>query len=252
MTSTAGAPVTAVTVDLDDTLYPQADWLAGAWRAVADAAGHRGLDAQALHGSLLRACAAGSDRGGIVDRALVDVGVAAEGVAELVPPLVAVFAAHRPRVLNPYPGVVRALWELTQVLPVVVVTDGIPPVQRAKVEALGLADLVAAVVVSDELGGRHLRKPDPTPFHRALDLLGRAPAGVVHVGDRPGKDVRGAAAAGMRCIRVSTGEYAGVPDGEDRPWRTVATFAEAAELLRAVATGAAGAAAGTAAAVSGL
>jgi FMN phosphatase YigB (HAD superfamily) len=86
------------------------------------------------------------------------------------------------------------------------------------------------VVVSDELGGRHLRKPDPAPFLRALELLGQPATGVVHVGDRPAKDVRGAAAVGMRCVRVTTGEYAHLPDGPDRPWAAVATFPAAARL----------------------
>jgi putative hydrolase of the HAD superfamily len=39
-----------------------------------------------------------------------------------------------------------------------------------------------------------------------------APQEALFVGDRPDKDVAGAAAAGMACIRVLTGEYAGLPD----------------------------------------
>jgi putative hydrolase of the HAD superfamily len=38
------------------------------------------------------------------------------------------------------------------------------------------------------------------------------PGEALFVGDRPDKDVAGAAAAGMACIRVLTGEYAGLPD----------------------------------------
>ncbi len=252
MTPVAGGIVTAVTVDLDDTLYPQADWLAGAWHAVAAAAGRRGLDQAALYEVLLRVCAEGSDGGGIVDRALAEIGVPADLAAELVPSLVAVFAGHRPARLRPYPGVVEALGGLAERLPVVVVTDGMPQVQHAKVEALGIGHLVAAVVVSDELGGRHLRKPHPAPFARALEVLGRTPAEVVHVGDRPEKDVRGAAAAGMRCVRVATGEYAAVPDGDHRPWRTAATFAEAVALLLAAGPSGPGVTAGTPGAERGL
>ncbi|MEO7981643.1 MAG: HAD family hydrolase [Sporichthyaceae bacterium] len=237
---TGDLPVTGVTVDLDDTLYPQSEWLEGAWSAVAVAAGRAGLDPSAVHAALLRTCAEGSDRGGVVDRALAAVGLADERAAELVPGLVRAFAAHRPAVLTPYPGVLEALGRLAAVLPVVVVTDGMPPVQHAKVEALGVRHLLAAVVVSDELGGRHLRKPDPAPFRRALEVLGQPPAGVVHVGDRPEKDVRGAAAVGMRSIRVATGEYAGADPGRHRAWRTVPCFAEAVELCLAGAPAAPG------------
>ncbi len=233
MTEPGAAPVRAVTVDLDDTLYPQSDWLAGAWAAVAAEGGRLGLPAEALKTALVGACSAGSDRGGIVDRALAAVGVPGDAVADLVPGLVRTFAGHRPARLTPYDGVLEALARLAAAVPVVVITDGVPAVQHAKVRALGLDDLVTAVVVSDELGGRHLRKPDPAPFRRALDLLGQPAAGVVHVGDRPEKDVRGATAVGMRCIRVTTGEYAALPGGPDLPWRTVPTFAEAADLCLA-------------------
>jgi FMN phosphatase YigB (HAD superfamily) len=218
-----------VCVDLDDTLFPQSAWLDGAWAAVADRAGALGLDGAVLLPELLRVAAQGSDRGGIIDRALTGVGVQP---GPYVADLVAAFARHAPARLPTYPGVLEALTALAAAVPVVVVTDGNPVVQRAKLAALGLGALVPHVVVSDELGGRQLRKPHPAPFRAALDLLA-VPAGeAVHVGDRPGKDVAGAEAVGMRCVRVRTGEYAGQPDDPGlAPWRSVGTFAEAVALL---------------------
>jgi FMN phosphatase YigB (HAD superfamily) len=227
--------VRAVTVDLDDTLFPQEQWLTGAWRAVADRATMLGLDGAALLRVLPRICAEGSDRGGIIDRALVAVGARPE---PHVAALVAAFAAHAPARLSCYPGVPEALARLTRRLPVVCVTDGNPRIQRAKLDALGLGGLLAGVVVSDELGGRAVRKPHPAPFLRALELLGLTAAEVVHVGDRPEKDVVGPAGVGMRSIRVTTGEYArrGTADpAQPTPWRTVGSFAEAAELCLAAA-----------------
>jgi putative hydrolase of the HAD superfamily len=91
------------------------------------------------------------------------------------------------------------------------VTDGDPGIQRAKLRALGLGDAFDVVVLSDELG-RGYRKPHPAPFTAALFALGVAPREALFVGDRPDKDVAGAAAAGMACIRVLTGEYDGLPD----------------------------------------
>lgn len=41
----------------------------------------------------------------------------------------------------------------------------------------------------------------------------------LYVGDRPDKDVAAAAAAGMRAVRVRTGEYARRPD-DPQPWAT--------------------------------
>jgi putative hydrolase of the HAD superfamily len=225
------AEVRGVTVDLDDTLFPQSEWLAGAWAAVADRATALGLDGPALHDALLRTCAEGSDRGRIIDRALEDVGVAP---ADCVGELVGAFAAHRPVRLRLFPEVADALLALGSRVPVVCVTDGDPGIQHGKIDALGLRPLLAGVVVSDQLGGRALRKPNPAPFRRALELVGQPAAHVVHVGDRPGKDVAGAAGVGMRCVRVLTGEYAGTADDAAcPPWRTVASFTEAARGLLA-------------------
>lgn len=220
-------PVLGATVDLDDTLFPQQDWLAGAWAAVADRAVAHGLDGGALHRELLRIAAVGSDRGAIIDRALVAIGVAS---AEHVADLVVAFSEHRPVRLAGYPGSLAALARLQTVVPTVVVTDGNPDIQLGKVAALGLTGSIE-VVVSDALGGRHLRKPHPAPFRAALELLGLDAGQVVHIGDRPNKDVAGARSAGMRAVRVRTGEYARLDD--EPPWRSADTFAEAVEITLA-------------------
>jgi putative hydrolase of the HAD superfamily len=226
--------VRGVTVDLDDTLFPQQSWLTGAWAAVADRAAADGLDGDAVLRELLRVAAEGSDRGRIVDRALVAVGV---DPAPHVLGLVEAFTAHAPAELPLYPGAADALRRLAVAVPVVLVTDGNPRIQRAKVAALGIEGLLHGVVVSDELGGRAVRKPSPVPFRRALDLLGKPATAVVHIGDRPAKDVVGAAAAGLRCVRVRTGEYAAAPDDEVPPWREADSFAEAVARLEPLLAG---------------
>ena len=74
-------PVAGVTLDLDDTVFPQEEWLAGAWVAVADRGADLGLDRAAL---LRRWPGApqGRTRGGIIDRALAASGVPPEAEAE--------------------------------------------------------------------------------------------------------------------------------------------------------------------------
>jgi putative hydrolase of the HAD superfamily len=221
----AGSVIGAVIVDLDDTVYPQADYLRGAWGAVAEAGAGLGLPRSRLLFALRSICAEGSDRGGIIDRALAEIGAADAPVA----PLVAAFRAHRPHRLRPYPGARRALASLRSRFPLACVTDGHPEGQRAKLVALGLADAFDAVVVSDELG-RLWRKPEPRPFLHAANALGVRPPDVVVIGDRPDKDVVGAHRAGMRAVRVRTGEYSGAPDGE-RPWAAAADLVEAARIV---------------------
>ncbi|SDY68531.1 putative hydrolase of the HAD superfamily [Micromonospora pattaloongensis] len=201
-----------VVVDLDDTAYPQASYLAGAARAVGRAAARAGLHGAAVARALRVELRAGSDRGGTIDRALAACGVPPARIVELVPELVAAFTAYRPRRLPTYPGVRAALAALRVRYPLACLTDGNPAIQRAKLAATGLADAFDAVVITDELGGRAARKPDPRGLRHAAELLG-VPAGeLVVLGDRPGKDVAVARAVGARAIRVTTGEYGHLPD----------------------------------------
>ena len=215
----------AVLFDLDDTLYDQRAWLAGAWQAVAGAAAAFGVTPAELAAALAEVAAEGSDRGRIIDRALERVG--APGVP--VEPLVQAFRSHAPERLPAYPGVPAALARLRARCPIGLVTDGDPGIQRAKLRALGLCGAFDVVVLSDELG-RQYRKPHPAPFRAAHFALGVAPQETLFVGDRPDKDVAGAAAAGMACIRVLTGEYARVPDAV-APLARVAGIAAALAYL---------------------
>ncbi len=229
----ATARIAAVTVDLDDTLFPQSAWLEGAWDAVAAAGSALGLDASVLRDEIAAVAATGSDGGRVIDRALLAVGCSEVELPALTPGLLAAFRAHAPESLPCYPGVAAALANLRALVPVGCITDGDPHIQRSKLRALGLADAFDAVIFSDEMG-REFRKPHPAPFLRALDLLAVEPAAAVHVGDRPGKDVVGPHAIGMRAVRVRTGEYAELPDDAEgaAPWRV---FDDAATALSALA-----------------
>ena len=216
--------ISAALFDLDDTLYPQAPWLAGAWAAVAARGATLGVPEADLLAALHEVAAVGTDRGRIVDRALERCGCPNVAVA----PLLDAFRGHEPPALDCYPDVADALRALSTLVPVGIVTDGDPVIQRAKVRALGLD--VDVVICSDDDGRAH-RKPDPLPFYRALDALGVDASRAVFVGDRPDKDVAGAIAAGIRTVRVRTGEYESRPD-EPAPWRSVATAADAIRMLR--------------------
>ena len=199
--------VELVIADLDDTLYPQSSWLAGAWRAVAKAASDLGADEAAVLSHLERIEAEGSDRGQIIDRALAAAGATGMDIMALVE----VFLAHRPTDLTCYPGVVETLVEVAKRVKVIVVTDGVPAIQRHKISQLGLEPFLSGVVVSDEID-RSQRKPSPAAVLAALDLADCAPDRAVMIGDRPGKDTLAAARAGIAAIRVLTGEYSSVPD----------------------------------------
>ena len=78
------------------------------------------------------------------------------------------------------PGAVELVTRLARVVPVAVVTNGPPDIQRLKIEQTGIGSLLSAVVISGETG---IGKPDPASYGRALELLGVAPEHAVMVGD---------------------------------------------------------------------
>jgi FMN phosphatase YigB (HAD superfamily) len=233
VTGWAGPPPLGVVVDLDDTLYPQAEYLASAAVAVGSAAGHAGLDGAAVHEALTAELAAGSDTGGTIDRALLAVGVPRAELSRYVPALVAAFTGHTPPQLTPYPGVPDALRALAAAAPLACLTDGNPVIQRAKLAATGLDPLLPVVVVTDSLGGRAVRKPHPAGLLAVAAALEVPPDRLLVIGDRPGKDVAVAAAVGARAIRVRQGEYASAPD-EPRAWAVADCFPAAADLALSV------------------
>ncbi|MBS0411133.1 MAG: HAD family hydrolase [Proteobacteria bacterium] len=117
-------------------------------------------------------------------------------------------------VATPFPdvcGVIDALE--ARAIGLGLVSNGGAAMQWSKVQALGLAPRLGAVVISEEVG---VAKPDPAIFHLALDRLGVAAADAWFVGDNPDADVRGAEAAGLTAFWVATGMSW---DGEAPPRR---------------------------------
>jgi HAD superfamily hydrolase (TIGR01509 family) len=217
--------VCAVIFDLDDTLFPQRAWLAGAFDAVADEACRLGADRARLRRGLDEALEGGSDRGHTIDRGLEIAGET--GIDTNV--LLKAFRSFVPGRIEPFPGVREAVERLAARVPLALVTDGYVAGQQGKLDATGLAPMFSVVVYSDQ-GGRGRRKPNPAGMLQALGALGVPAEHVVVVGDRPEKDVAAAHAAAMRAIRVRTGEYASRPDLPGT-FASVDSVAAAAELV---------------------
>jgi putative hydrolase of the HAD superfamily len=75
-----------------------------------------------------------------------------------------------------------------------IVTNGPVKLQESKIECLGVAKLVDAIVVSGAVG---VHKPHPRIFEVALSRFACASEDVWFVGDHPRNDILGAAAAGF-------------------------------------------------------
>ncbi len=102
----------------------------------------------------------------------------------------AVFAALRNRV-QLFPDVPAALARLSARFPIAALTNG-----NADLARIGLRSHFAFQLGAREHGAA---KPHPSIFHAACERLDCAPHQVLHIGDDPEADVRGAHRAGLRC-----------------------------------------------------
>ena len=80
-----------------------------------------------------------------------------------------------------------------------VITNGDAGFQQEKVEAVGLADRLEAVVASGSVG---FAKPDPRIFLRACSELGVEPNEALYIGDRLQTDAIGAVSAGLAGVWI--------------------------------------------------
>lgn len=100
-----------------------------------------------------------------------------------------------------YPGVDQLLKALAG-YKLGIVTNGVPDLQRDKLEGFGLLGYFQAIAVSGELD---IGKPQRGIFDQICQELDVQPSACVMVGDNPGRDVAGAANAGMRSVWVERG-----------------------------------------------
>jgi len=199
-------PLRAAVFDLDDTLYPEEQFVRGGLQAAALALGIPGAGEVFL--DVLRTDGPFS---------LFDLGFQRLGIPrtpQRIATLVKAFRSHRAP-LRPYPGVRPMLARLRAAgLRLALVTDGYLDVQRRKVAALGLQDAFDAIVYTADVQGRVCPKPDAASFWRVETLLEVGGAAVAMVGDRPDKDFPAPDAMGWRTLRARHpgGFHGGAPD----------------------------------------
>ena len=191
----------AITLDLDDTLWPMLPVLKHAERTLAGwLAAHAPATATFLNADTRvalreavmtdhpeRAHDVGFLRLELLRRALVHAG----DDPSLAQPAFDVFFEARQQV-SLFDDVLPVLERWSAKVPVVALTNG-----NADLHRIGLARFFTGVVSAHELG---CAKPDPRAFYAACQLAGAAPADTLHVGDDPALDVAGAQAAGLQAI----------------------------------------------------
>lgn len=191
----------AVIFDLDDTLYPERDYVLSGFRSVAIWAETRlGIPAAPGFAELERLFDQGV-RGKTFDLWLASHHLEAN---RIIPELVQVYRNHEPN-LAPLPEVAALLSSLKNTYQLGLLSDGYLEVQQRKLYALRLTHYFDAVVFSDEWG-RDAWKPAVKPFAEILARLRTEAGASIYVGDNPTKDFLGARELGMFTIWVKLPE----------------------------------------------
>jgi carbamoyl-phosphate synthase large subunit len=205
--------------DLDDTLYPEADFVLSGYRAVAERVWRdHGID---IEPELRRRFALGQ-RGDLFTPSLRMLGVQVEE-AYVRDELVKTYREHTPSI-RPYAEAADVLRELgAKGHSLALLSDGWASVQRRKFSALSLPDVFSAVVFTDELGS-DAWKPSPRAFEHLLGITGHCGVDAAYVADNPAKDFIAPHQLSMdsfRVIRPGTEHNAVLarPRNHDARWR---------------------------------
>jgi putative hydrolase of the HAD superfamily len=163
---------TVVAIDLDDTLYPEADYRRSGITAVS-------RRIQALYGRDIEAAlqAAGEDGADIWQLACSLLGAPPSAKDQFL----WIYRLHEPAIALSADTAETLDWLERACRRIIIITDGRSTSQRAKLRALGLAHHEA--LISEETGGE---KPDPTRFEAIMRAHPGSPC--VYFADNPQKD----------------------------------------------------------------
>lgn len=193
--------------DLDDTLYPEAEYVASGFQYVAGKLCEiTGMSEELINMELEKVLEA-DGRGRVFNQAMKNLGIS--GVSPRY--LVSLYRSHAP-FLSLFSDAEQAIFVSNQFSKgnVFVLTDGNRYVQRKKVEALRIHDMVKQVFYTRDIGLR-AEKPSVEYFERFLRTREEDFQSLIYVGDDPNKDFSGLNTRNATTIRVLTGRFAQQP-----------------------------------------
>lgn len=226
--------IRAITLDLDDTLWPIWPVIERAELALAAWLGQQAPGAAAVFADPPARLALrqhvvssqpdiGHDMSALRRESIRLALQRANEDTSLAEPAFEVFFAERMRV-DLFDDARPALAFLAARFPVVALSNG-----NADLGRVGLAEYFVAGLSASEFG---VGKPDPRIFYAAASSAGVASDAVLHVGDDAALDVLGGLGAGMQTVWLNRNEHAWAH--EVHPHETVSTLSALCDLLRAV------------------
>lgn len=182
--------IAAAIFDLDDTLYPEKDYVKSGYKAIAESMPEVENMAEKLWTAFENGASA-------IDYVLQSEGVFSE---EKKAECLRIYRYHMPDI-QLYEGVLEMLCELREKgVQLGIITDGRSEGQRAKIDALELWELFDKIIITDELGGTEYRKPNEKAFVIMQQHFSVGFEEMAYIGDNPKKDFTAPVRLGMRAV----------------------------------------------------
>jgi len=222
----------AIIFDLDDTLYPEIQFVYSGFNTVANWVETQfGLDSELVYREFI-----GIFKNG--DKSKVfNVWLKKNNLdLHLVKTFIKIYRAHQPAI-SLHSGMEDLLQTLCNDYLLGIVSDGYLDVQRKKIKSLEIEKYFMAITLSDKFGRKYW-KPSIKPFEDVLDSLAVSSSKSVYVADNPKKDFYGPRQLGMKTIRLrmKDGVYKDLlPESEKyAPGHTVNSISQLKDLLETI------------------
>lgn len=182
--------------DLDDTLYPEIQYVRSGFREVSRKLSElTSISQKKIYYNLIKEFK--KERKEVFNRVLLGMNIYSP---DLLDELVYIYRYHEPRI-RPYNDVKNAVQYLIKKFILGIITDGESKRQLLKLKSLGLLEYFEKVICTNDLGSEY-QKPSEKSFHDMLDYFKLDPGEAAYIGDNINKDFLGPNKIGMMTIMV--------------------------------------------------
>jgi len=218
-----------VIFDLDDTLYPEIEFVMSSFRTVAKVISQDfGFDTDKIYILLIKAFE--ENRKFVLNRVLEYLKIYNEDYLNR---LVSIYRTHKPEIYL-YKDAEEMLPYLKEYFLLGLITDGFPTTQKLKVQALNIERYFNSIIYTGEKGENY-SKPSISPFIDMLNKFHIQPNEAIYIGDNIEKDFKGPKDLGMISIRIlrENGVYRDsiAPRKDFEPDYTVSSLFDLGNLL---------------------
>lgn len=190
--------IKAILFDLDDTLYEEKQFVKSGFIKVAEFIKYKfKINEKDFYKTLIDIYNDGS-RGNIFNLALKRVNIIFD--KNIIHSMVKLYREHDPKIKLDK-DIKLLLLRLKEIYSLGVITDGYFEVQKKKVQALKLGELLDSVIYTDKYGKEYW-KPNVLCYKLALEEFRVSPGEAIYIGSDPYKDFIGAKRIGIPTVRI--------------------------------------------------